>query len=40
MALQSNDTELVFVLYRRGIYSVGLDASEHWRMATSRPGII
>jgi len=34
MALQSNDTELVFVLYRRGIYSVGLDASEHWRMAT------
>ena len=34
MALESNDTELVFVLYRRGIYSVGLDASEHWRMAS------
>ena len=34
MALRANADGVVFVLYRRGIYSIGLDANEHWRMAS------
>ena len=32
MALATDGDVVVFVLYRRGVYGIGLNADEHWRM--------
>ena len=33
LALGSNDSQFAFMLWRKGLYAMGMDAGEHWRSA-------
>lgn len=36
LAMGANQTQFAFMLWKRGLYSMGIDAGEHWR--TAEPG--
>jgi len=36
LALGSNDSKFAFMLWKKGLYAMGMDAGEHWR--TAEPG--